>query len=120
MAVHVLEHVYRWEAVPVLQEWLRLLKPGGQLILELPCMNKVFAYLQQLGQGHQQILAQMVHWALWGDPRYGDPSMVHRWGYSMEEVEQVLIEAGAQRITFAPVRYHRKDRDMRVIGYKGV
>ena len=36
LAVHVVEHFWRWEVVNILKEWLRVLKPGGKLILELP------------------------------------------------------------------------------------
>src|SRR5207244_238231 len=30
-AIHVLEHFYAWEAVPLLTEWKRILKPGGRI-----------------------------------------------------------------------------------------
>jgi predicted SAM-dependent methyltransferase len=44
-AIHVLEHFYEWEVYDLLTEWKRVLKPGGKMILELPCMDKVFAYV---------------------------------------------------------------------------
>lgn len=36
LAVHVVEHFWRWEVVGVLREWLRVLKPGAPMILECP------------------------------------------------------------------------------------
>lgn len=33
LAVHVIEHFYYWEVIPMLQSWKRVLKPGGRLIL---------------------------------------------------------------------------------------
>ncbi len=34
MAIHVVEHFWRWEVVNVLTEWVRVLKPGGKMVLE--------------------------------------------------------------------------------------
>jgi len=36
LAVHVIEHFWRWEVVSILKEWVRVLKPNGKLILECP------------------------------------------------------------------------------------
>ena len=36
MAIHVIEHFYHWEVGDLLREWVRVLKPGGKLILECP------------------------------------------------------------------------------------
>ena len=36
LSVHVVEHFWRWEVVDVLKEWVRVLKPGGLMILECP------------------------------------------------------------------------------------
>lgn len=118
-AIHVFEHFYRWEAETIVREWARVLKPGGELILELPCLNKVFAYIvKRLSQG-KGLNQQIVWWALWGDPRYQQECMVHRWGYSQEELTALLEQAGLTVREETP-RYHRQDRDMRLIGVKGV
>ena len=36
LAVHVIEHFWRWEVEDILAEWVRVLKPNGKLILECP------------------------------------------------------------------------------------
>lgn len=115
VAIHVLEHFYEWEAVPVLMEWKRILKPGGRLILELPCMDKVAAYFVQCAQKQKPIFAQMSWWALWGDPRYKSIEMTHKWGYSMQMLEAVLRQVGFSTITFHDARYHLPQRDMRAV-----
>ena len=36
LSVHVIEHFYYWEVADVLKEWVRVLKPGGRMIIECP------------------------------------------------------------------------------------
>ena len=36
LASHVFEHLSPHYALPALQEWIRVLKPGGKLIMEMP------------------------------------------------------------------------------------
>lgn len=118
VAIHVLEHFYEWEAVPVLTEWRRILKPGGRLILELPCMDKVIAYFVTCARESKPVFAHMSWWALWGDPRYQSPEMMHKWGYSIEMLKAKLEAVGFGTITFETPRYHIQQRDMRVVAIK--
>lgn len=115
VAIHVLEHFYEWEAVDVLKEWRRILKPGGQLIVELPCMDKVLDYLVKCATTKQPVFAQMSWWALYGDPRYKSVEMTHKWGYSKRMLQAVLQQAGFTTIHLTEPRYHVKQRDMRAV-----
>jgi predicted SAM-dependent methyltransferase len=115
VAIHVLEHFYEWEAVEVLKEWKRLLKPNGRLILELPCMDKVFTYLAECARKKTKPFAQMTWWALYGDPRYKSVEMTHKWGYSAQMLVDTLHRAGFQHVTLVEPRYHLKQRDMRAV-----
>jgi predicted SAM-dependent methyltransferase len=119
-AIHVLEHFWRWEAREILTEWMRILKPGGQLILELPCMDRVFAYIRALPSGRAKMAMQMTAWAFWGDPGHRDPSMCHRWGYFRSELMDLMQKVGLRSVHEEPTRYHRRDRDMRLVGWKAL
>lgn len=108
MAIHVFEHLYRWEAQPALKEWRRVLKPGGLLILELPdltkCCHAVLAGASE----------RMSIWGLYGDPGYQEPLMVHKWGWTAEELRGELRAAGFIKIKVREPQFHKKARDMRI------
>lgn len=117
--IHVLEHVYEWEAAPMLTDWKRTLKPGGLLILELPCMDKVIHYMTLAIQQKEPLAGFMSWWPLWGDPKHKDPLMCHKWGYTKQMVTDLLASVGFEDITVKQPNYHFPIRDMRIEAYKG-
>jgi SAM-dependent methyltransferase len=122
-AIHVFEHFYYWEAEEVLQEWRRLLKPGGYLIMELPDMLKCCQNFVQQAKGFHvgkqgKNPDQLTYWGLYGDPRPKNPFMCHRWGWTPQTLSAFLTERGF-KVTNAnlPTIFHsvgRGVRDMRV------
>ena len=109
-AMHVVEHVYAWEAPALLAEWRRLLKRGALLVLELP---NIEAAARNLLAGAKD---QMCMWPFYGDPGHLDPFMCHRWGYTPRTIRQLVESAGFRDIVQPPPRTHgaRQDRDMRI------
>lgn len=121
MAIHLWEHIYRWNCDTVMEEWKRLLKPGGLLVLELPDLMKFCKnILEHAGRGGKHP-DQLGMWAAYGDPRSGDPHMNHKWGWSPETLTEFLKEHGFIKIKHLPTVYHpagRKHRDMRIEAIK--
>lgn len=113
-AIHVIEHFHAWEAVDLLREWHRVLAPGGRLIIELPCMDKVLAHIYQSMQNGVQMSAALTWFVFWGDPKYKNPLMVHKWGYTKAMIDEAVREAGFGDIQQCEPRYHFPFRDMRV------
>lgn len=121
LAVHVVEHFWRWEVVAILREWARTLKPGGRMILE--CPNLISACAEFLrdpdnasGPGPE---GQRSMWVFYGDPRWQDPLMVHRWGYTPRSLAMVMAEAGLVNLRQEPAQFKlREPRDMRIVGEK--
>lgn len=110
-AIHVLEHFLPWEVEDVLDEWIRVLKPGGTLSIEVPCFDKVMtAFIE--GKANQG------HWfALYGDWRYGDTRMLHRWCFTKQQLLKLMGDR-LSGVRLEEAKYHRPDRDMRVTGTK--
>jgi hypothetical protein len=62
---------------------------------------------------------QRTMWVFYGDPRWKDPLMVHRWGYTPWSLAGVMHEAGLRDLRQEPAQYKlREPRDMRVVGVK--
>lgn len=114
----MVEHFHAWEAGPLLSEWRRVLKPGGKLIIELPCMDKVYQYIYTCMKHGVKVPDFTGLFVFWGNPKYKDPLMVHKWGYSMESITELLASCGFRDIAIEKPRYHFAVRDMRAVGYK--
>lgn len=113
-AFHVIEHFYRWEVPGILEEWRRVLKPGGQIILECPDIRKVLFHMVNNNNDPSYTM-----WALYGNPWHKDPAMCHRWGYTPAMLRILMENAEFVDIEEQPAQTHMKEaRDMRMVGYK--
>jgi SAM-dependent methyltransferase len=121
LAVHVVEHFWRWEINDVIKDWIRVLKPGGKLILE--CPNLISACKEFLKNPDLNSMAgiegQKTMWVFYGDPRWQDPLMVHRWGYTPQSLGRLLHQCGLSQLKQEPAQFKlREPRDMRITGIK--
>ena len=121
LEVHVDEHFWRWEVVEILREWVRVLKPGGKMILECPNLKSACEEFLRDPDKYSQpgLEGQRTMWVFYGDPSWSDPLMVHRWAYTPLSLAQVMFEAGLHDLRQEPAQFKLKEpRDMRITGLK--
>jgi SAM-dependent methyltransferase len=121
LSVHVVEHFWRWEVRDVLREWIRALKPGGRMVVECPNIRSACeTFLQDPERfAREDQDGQRTMWVFYGDPKWKDPLMIHRWGYTPESLRALLSEAGLVDVRQEPAQFKlREPRDMRVVGVK--
>ena len=112
-AIHVIEHFHVWEAPKVITEWVRVLKPGGMLALECPCLDKIIKLFDV-----PNVPPYMTYWGLFGDPRLEDPLMCHKWCFTEAMLRRLMAKAGLVNIRGEPPQFHQPVRDMRLVGFK--
>ena len=62
---------------------------------------------------------QRTMWVFYGDPKWKDPLMIHRWGYTPDSLKELLTEVGLAEVRQEPAQFKlREPRDMRVVGVK--
>jgi SAM-dependent methyltransferase len=112
-AIHVIEHFQIWDAPKVMKEWVRVLKPGAELAIECPCLDKIIKLFDV-----PNVPPYLTYWGLYGDPRLEDPLMMHHWCYTESQLRRLMASAGLVDIRGDVPRFHQVVRDMRVIGVK--
>jgi len=108
-AIHLLEHIHRSEAGRALYEWFRVLKPGGKLVIEVPCLDKI---AQLIVNGEKNI--RLTTMGLFGDPRDPKPDMLHKWCWSIAELTDTLVGVNFHDITPMEPIFHLAARDFRI------
>jgi predicted SAM-dependent methyltransferase len=89
-ACHVLEHFHKKQILPVLKEWLRVLKKGGILRISVP---DVEALLKVYQQTHD---LNLIIGPLFGRGNY--LYNIHYTAFDLQTLSAVLSEAGAIEI----------------------
>jgi len=114
MAIHVLEHFYLWEVQGLMAEWVRVLRPDGELIVEVP---DIFLAVSRMANGVDD--PQLTWWVLYGDPKHKDELQCHHWGYTIKTLRELFENNGLRDIKSGPGKFKQKERrDIRVTGRK--
>lgn len=90
-----------------------MLKAGGKLVLEMPCLDKIVDLLKA---GEKNM--RLTMFGLFGDPRDPKPDMLHKWCYSKTELTELLSGIGFRDIKIMEPVFHIPARDFRVEAVK--
>lgn len=112
-SIHFVEHVNRMTVDNMILEWHRVLKPGGTLTIEVPCLDKI---VQMIIDGEKNL--RMTMFGIFGDPRDPRPGMMHAWSYTKEELSEILRQCGFYKVEVKDPKFHHVKRDMRVEAVK--
>lgn len=121
MASHVFEHLNPYHSVPILQEWLRVLKPGGKLSMEMPDIEALCkSFLKETDYYKKMGILNAVYGSV-NTTDVGGPDNItspHLFGWWPESMLYHLQNAGYTEITFHPERWPHPCDNFRVEAYK--
>ena len=120
LTYHVIEHVFRWDAVRALEHWHALLKPGGRLVIETPrrkavCFGYLFLPWLRRVSDHGLVFSD----GFYGDVKSQDELLVHKYLWEAIELVRELRWLGFVNVRWTPfTKTHIPLRDMRVTAEK--
>ena len=114
---HGFEHFYRFEADDILTYWTRVLKPGGLMVLEVPCLDKIIGIFNTCIAKGVPPPENLTLGGLYGDLSQRSEAMSHRWCYSIGELTDMMERNGLD-VELKPTQTHISVRDMRLEGRK--
>lgn len=121
MASHVFEHLNPYHSVPILQEWLRVLKPGGKLAMEMPDIEALCkSFLAETDYYKKMGILNAVYGSV-NTTDVGGPDEItspHLFGWWPESLYNHLTAAGYTDISFHPEKWPHPCDNLRVEAYK--
>jgi len=107
-ASQLIEHFDYIHCKYILSEWFRILKPGGNLILETPDLEKTF---KKFVSGNLEIQKTTLQW-IYGIDSLG---MQHKTGFTFDLLRDLLQEIGFEKILREHPRTHRYEPGIRIV-----
>lgn len=87
---HVLEHFKRQQTQDVLNDWVRVIKPGGTIRLSVPCLDSILKIYQQSGD------IRNVLGPLFGGQTYSEN--FHYICFNESLLTEYLVKAGCEAV----------------------
>jgi SAM-dependent methyltransferase len=118
LSVHVVEHFWRWEVRDILREWVRVLKPGGRMIVECPNLQSACAtFLQNPSSSRAKTRTGSARCGSSMETRLEGPAHDPPLGIYARVAEAVAGEVGLADVRQEPAQFKlREPRDMRIAG----
>ncbi|MCJ2512585.1 MAG: class I SAM-dependent methyltransferase, partial [Candidatus Thermoplasmatota archaeon] len=107
-AFHVIEHFDYIHCKYALSEWFRVLKGGGELVLETPEISETFKQFLKSDVDSQE---QRLQWIFGID----SPGMQHKAGFSAKLLQRLLHECGFVKAKREEATTHLYEAGMRMV-----
>ena len=117
LCCHVIEHFYKTDAIAVIGRCYSLLKPGGKLVMEAPCIFGCYSYYVEV----KKDMSRFIDFIYGGEDsrlKYGN-EYAHRSGWTGGLMSDEMETVGFKIISVGPGQLHGMGkRDFRVEGIK--
>ena len=121
MASHVFEHLNPYHSIDILKEWLRVLKPGGKLSMEMPDIEKSCrSFLEKPDYFARLGVINVIYGSVntTGDGGPDNITAPHLFGWWPESMFYHLQQAGYTNISFPSEQWPHPGDNFRVEAYK--
>jgi len=123
LASHLFEHVNPYKSVDLLKSWLKILKPGGKLIMEVPNIEELCKDFVTADKQARYGILNCIYGAVNtqdDNNREGKITAPHLWGWYPEMMYDHLVWAGYSNIKFGPEQIPHPLKNFRVEAAKNL
>lgn len=120
LASHVFEHLNPYHAVDILKEWLRVLKPGGKLAMEMPNLEELCKKFINADMGERYGITNVIYGSV-NTTDVGGPDNItspHLFGWWPQSITDHLLNAGFTNIQIMDEQIPHPSANFRVEAYK--
>lgn len=120
LASHVFEHLNPYHSIAILQDWLRVLKPGGRLIMEMPDIEGLCKRFITASTGERYGILNAIYGSV-NTTDVGGPDNItspHLFGWWRQSLWDHLTNAGYSDIRFMEEQIPHPETNLRVEAVK--
>lgn len=122
LASHVFEHLNPYHAIDILKNWLRVLKPGGKLIMEMPNIEALCHKFVTANKTERYSILNVVYGSV-NTTDIGGPDNItspHLFGWWPESLYDHMAAAGFTNIVFMDEQIPHPELNFRVEATKPI
>jgi len=116
IAIHLIEHIDKLKIDNIIQDWFRVLKPGGKLIIECPDLEKIAHHIlnREFRENEPKLWETFTIQGIFGEQTENMLTIDrHMWGYTPDTMADLLLRNNFKDVMCMPAQWHRPQRDMR-------
>jgi FkbM family methyltransferase len=120
LASHVFEHLNPYHSTDILREWLRVLKPGGKIIMEMPDIEKLCEKFLKSDTGGRYGVLNAIYGSV-NTTNEGGPDNItspHLFGWWPQSLYDHMSNAGFVNIVFMDEQIPHPEANFRVEAIK--